>query len=96
MLRRVEWTPLARDDLAAIDAYYWPIDPELAERLIQEIDNAARFLTGAPRAGPMIEALDAHKWRVRATRYLLIYRIRSDAIEILRVFHASQDWQAEL
>ena len=96
MARSVEWSPLALDDLAEIDAYWWPIDPEQAEQLLFKIEDAATFLTGVPGAGPIIDDFDAHKWRVRSSHYILIYRVRRDTIEILRVFHASQDWQGEL
>lgn len=92
-MRDVEWTPVAREDLAAIDAYWWAFNRERADEILDRIEAAGGFLSGMPHADMMLEDRPARKWRVRGTSYLLIYRIHDDRIEILRVHHASQDWQ---
>ena len=87
----VEWTARARDDLAKIDAYWWSIDEDLAETLLSRIEAAANILRERPRIGRLVDE-SVRKWGIRGTPYLLLYRDRSDRIEVLRVHHASQDW----
>ena len=92
-MRIVEWTPLALEDLASIDAYWWQFSPEGAEIILQRTDSAALFLTSAPEAGPKIERASARKWRVRRTDYIIVYRIVPGRIEVLRVRHAAENWR---
>ena len=90
-MRRLDWTTKASNDLAAIDAYWWENAPDRADELLDRIVAAAEFLLG-PHAGPALDESTARKWNVRSTRYILIYRVGEDSIQILRVHHASEDW----
>jgi plasmid stabilization system protein ParE len=91
-MRSLDWTTKARNDLAAIDAYWWENAPDRADELLNRIEAAAEFLLGMPHAGPALEEGSARKWSVRSTRYILIYRVGDGAVQILRVHHASEDW----
>lgn len=91
-MRPLRWTPPAEADLAAIDAYWWSIDGNMADVILERIRSAGDFLRSVPQGGTPIDRTAARKWRAAHTPYLLIYRLRDDAIEILRVHHARQDW----
>jgi plasmid stabilization system protein ParE len=91
-MRRAQWTIDARQDLAAIDDYYFDLNPEHTLRVGRAAIAAARFLAERPEAGPSLTA-DARKWRVRGTDYVLIYRPVKQGIEVLRVHHARQNWR---
>lgn len=93
-MRSLDWTIKARDDLAAIDAYWWENAPDKADEILDLIRTAAEFLLGMPHAGPALDEGAARKWNVRSTRYILIYRISDSDIQVLRVRHASEDWSA--
>lgn len=95
-MRSLDWTSRARNDLAAIDDYWCEHAPDRADEILGRIENAAEFLLRAPHAGPILEEVPGRKWRVSSTRYLLIYRITKDAIQILRVQHESEDWQVQV
>lgn len=95
-MRIVEWTPLALEDLASIDAYWWRYSPERAETILQQIGAAALFLTGTPEAGPEMERAAARKWRVRRTDHIITYRVAPNRIEILRVRHSAENWRDAL
>ncbi len=38
---------------------------------------------------------DTREWIVRRTPYLIVYRVRAETLEILRLWHAKRDWQSE-
>lgn len=91
-MNRPDWTINARQDLAAIDDYYFDLNPDHAWRVGHAALAAARFLAERPEAGPVFSD-DARKWRVKGTAYVLIYRVTSEGVQILRVHHAAQDWR---
>lgn len=90
----IEWTGTARSDLEVIDDRLTAIDRVLADATIDRIEAAGAFLREIPGAGPVILSDDIRKWTVRNTPYMLFYRIVADRIEILRVRHDREDWQA--
>ena len=86
------WSGKALGDLARIDDFYAPLDPDYADRVGRFAVRAARFLADHPRAGPVVEQA-FRKWRVPGTQHVLIYRIVSDGVEILRVHHGRENWR---
>lgn len=53
------------------------------------------FLLSFPSGGPMIDGL-RRKLIVTGSPYVLVYRTSGNDIEILRLFHQSEDWRAKL
>ena len=90
---RLRWSGPARSDLARIEDFYAPLDPEFAVRAIDAALQAAEFLLDRPRAGSTFTDGTLRKWRVPATPLLLIYQIEPDGILIARVQHNRSDWQ---
>jgi toxin ParE1/3/4 len=95
-MRKAIWAASSRQDFARIDDWYADIDPDYANRVGDEALAAARFLTEFPRAGPHIADSPLRKWLVGRTGFQLLYRVSDDAIEIVRVRHAREDWQSEI
>ena len=85
------WRESARDDLRAIISYIAERNPPAAGRLQEAIEACAEGLAERPfmyRPG-----------RVKGTReavvhpnYIVIYRVTTDAVEIVSVVHARQDY----
>lgn len=94
-MMRIVWTPPAIGDLEAIDDYWAGYSAESAEEVASQIEAAAAFLADLPKAGSSLESGQARKWRVRATPYLLVYRIIGDSIELLRVYHERMNWRED-
>ncbi|KQM30138.1 type II toxin-antitoxin system RelE/ParE family toxin [Sphingomonas sp. Leaf10] len=90
----IQWSAPARLDLEAIDDRFSAIDLALADRIIDRIEQAGNFLCDHPSAGPKILSGAARKWRVRGAPYLLLYRVLPDRVEILRIRHDREDWDA--
>ncbi|TPG56624.1 type II toxin-antitoxin system RelE/ParE family toxin [Sphingomonas glacialis] len=91
-MRTVEWSDPAIADLEEIDDYWSAYSPEAAESIAALIEKAADFLAVSPAAGPMIPEVDARKWRVAPTHYILLYRVTDAHIEVLRIRHARENW----
>lgn len=89
----VKWSFRAQRDLAGIDDYYHPLDPDHAARAGNMAIAAARFLTHHPEAVEAIPETGLRKWRVGRTPYILLYRVQGQTLRIVRLVHAARDWQ---
>lgn len=88
---RLIWSPSSLRDLRDLDEFLSPLNGAAASRMLRAIRATANRLVDYPRIG---RALD-EPFRilgVRTTPYLLIYRLRKDGIEIVRVRHGSENW----
>lgn len=91
-MSKVQWTPSAQGDLAALDDESSQLSPAYAQRVGRAALSAARFLAENPGAGPVLEGA-ARKWRVHGTDYVLLYRIEKTGVEVVRLHHAKRDWR---
>jgi len=84
---RITRTPRARQDLIDIWTWIAAANPKAADHLLDVIDEKLRHLAENPRLGPVRPdiAPDVRLFPVR--RYLILYRARSDGIEVVRVVH---------
>jgi toxin ParE1/3/4 len=98
---RIVWLSFAQRDLLSISAYYESAaNKDVANRVLQRIIRSASSLIDNPYLGHHSDSTDGvHELQVARLPYLLPYRVADDRIEILRVFHESQDrssaWQTE-
>ncbi len=91
--------PVAQADITEIWNYYAAEvgDPNLADRMRDEIFDGIRYIARAPQRGHFRRDLANEPlrfWRVR--RYLIIYRSEVRPVQIVRVLHGSRDVQAIL
>lgn len=95
-MRVLEWTGAALQDLEKIDTWLTAeADPDTAIGMLVAIRARANFLLDFPEGGPFLHN-EMHSLRVRNTPYSLVYRVLQDErIEIVRVFHAAQNWRGE-
>ena len=78
------WTYVAREDSAAGD------------RLIDRIYAVSRRLADFPESGPARPDIAAGVRSMMAGRYLLLYRVGRDAVDVVRVVHGARDILAAL
>ena len=91
-MRRIRWTPAAADDLEHIYAYLSQHRPELAAPTVRDLYDRIRALKTMPFIG--------HSGRIEGTRefvhprmpYIVVYRVKPDAVEILHIHHSAQNW----
>ena len=89
---RVRWLDEAVLDLQAVRAYVARDDPDAAADVARRIREAVQILARYPAAGRVGRVPHTREIVVSGTPYLLPYRVKSNAVEILRVLHAAQKW----
>lgn len=89
---RVRWTPAAADDFENIANYLFEQTPENAPRLIREIYLAPKGLESFPMRGRVGKKEGTRELVLPSLPYVIIYRVTSEGVFILRVLHGSQDW----
>jgi toxin ParE1/3/4 len=89
---RVEWSTPAADEFEAAQDYYFGVNPTVARMLAQRVDASIRMQRARPAAGRVGLREGTREWAVQRSPYLLVYRITRDALQILHVWCAGQDW----
>lgn len=89
----IVWSPQAIVDLVALRAAISEDNPRAAQavalRILALIENV---LAHNPAAGRPGRVLGTRELVVTGTPYIVPYRIRSDTLEILRVYHGARRW----
>lgn len=93
-MRLPVWSARARADIVAQVDWVEQVDPVAARRLRDAIDRRAIWLADLPYAGAKLGATEARSFHVLGTSYIIVYRPIGEAIEILRVRHAAENWRA--
>lgn len=93
-MRRLEWKKKANNDVVKIVTHIAEDSEAAADRLADLILEKAEQLRERPEL--------YRPGRVRGTRemvvhphYIVIYRVRKETVEILRVKHSAQRWPAK-
>lgn len=91
---RLRWTIKALIDFDEAQAYIAHENPQAARLVAGRIHEAVQRLREHPDIGSPVRLQDARTWVVRRTPYLIVYRVRGDALEIVRVWHGRRDGPA--
>jgi len=89
---RVVWAAPALRDLGALRAYIARDRPSAARAQVENILVAVMGLTEFPGSGRPGRRPDTRELVIGKTPYIVAYRVRGDAIEVLRVLHGRQRW----
>jgi len=87
----VVYLPQAVADLRWMRRYYVSIFPQGAKRAREQVVATERLLSGNPHVGEMLGIADVREFPIRRTPFTFIYRIRSERVEILRVWDQRGD-----
>jgi len=91
-MKNIVWLKSAKLDLIEINAYYSEkASPKIAANLLKRIHSSAIHLIEQPYMGVQTMDDDILEWHIPDIPYTLPYMINGDDIEILRVFHQSQN-----
>jgi toxin ParE1/3/4 len=89
-MARVVRSAVAERDLIEIWSYIAEDNPTAADRLLDAVDAACARLAENPQLSPVRRDLapDVRYWVVG--RYLILYRMIADGIEVVRVVHGAR------
>lgn len=87
----LEWRQSARADLLAIIDYISDDNPDAAQQLKDNIEALAAALLDHPQLYRAGRVAGTREMVVRPN-YVVVYAVTDDAITILRVLHAAQQW----
>jgi len=88
---RILYLASARDDLLWLRRYYTEVFPDGAARALHHLLAAEHLLRANPYIGKRAEVEGVRELRIARTPFSLIYRVREDRIEILRVWDGRKD-----
>ena len=86
------WAPRAKRDLNGLVSYIADDSVQAAALVANRILQDAEFLTKIPLAGRIGRVKGTREWVVHKTPYILVYKIISNQIRILRVYHSARRW----
>lgn len=94
MALRIVWSTLAKNRLREAVLQIRAHNPEAAKRFRKETLDAVRSLREFPELGRILPELERPEIRelvVGKGRYRLVYELSEEVIDVLTLFHTSQD-----
>jgi len=91
---RVTYLSFAVWDLAEIRAYLAAHDPDAAQRVGQRLADLIDRLSKMPgwgKPGRVFGTRELVTSKIGKTAYGVVYRVKSDQVEILRILHGMRD-----
>lgn len=92
---KVRYTVRALQELTEAKDYLLERSPQAARRLASRVDQAVATISERPGAGRRGLVEGTFEVVLTNTRYILIYRLQGDDIEILSLFHTARDLGAK-
>ncbi|SEB91126.1 toxin ParE1/3/4 [Rhizobiales bacterium GAS191] len=91
--KNVTWAPFAKRDLRDIWRYYARVgSPEVADRLLREIDRAGVLLERRYHLGRKRDELMPGLQSVIVHPHTIFYRVSDASVEVVRVLHERRDF----
>ena len=94
---KVRFSPAADADLAAIQAFIAEDNPVAAAIFTRDLAGAAIAIGATPLGFPLLPDHRSSSLRRRVYHsYLIVYRLDTDTVEIVRVLHGARDYRSLL
>ncbi|MEA5578520.1 type II toxin-antitoxin system RelE/ParE family toxin [Anabaena sp. UHCC 0451] len=87
---QVKWLRRALRNLEQAHSYIFQDNPTAAQELIIKIQNAANQLENYPFMGKSGRVEGTRELIISNSPYILIYRVKEEPVEILRILHTSK------
>lgn len=88
----IVWLPVAVQDVIHIRTYIGEEAPNSAKEIGQRIDQAVNRLSTMPSMGRPGRIYGTRELIISGTPYLVVYRVKNQRVEILRVLHGRQSF----
>jgi toxin ParE1/3/4 len=93
-MKRYIISPSATRDLNAIADYFLEHNIEAGENLLREFNRKCRNLIQFPNMGKSYANLKPDLRGLPLDGYIVLYRVKGDAVEVLRVVNGRQDLES--
>ena len=87
---QIIWLTTALNNLDELAEYIAQETPQAARQVLELIETQVNLLATQPALGRLGRVLGTRELVISNTHYLVPYRIKNNAVEILRVFHTSR------
>ncbi len=91
---RIRWTVPAADDLESIKDYLIRHYPHFAEPTVRAIYQRILALKAPPYHGRPGHRAGTRELVLSPLPYVVVYRVKSEAVEVLHIYHGAQDWRS--
>lgn len=88
----LNWTPGALRDLDDAGDYIAQDNFQAAKEMAQSVQDAVKYLEIHPALGRPGRLHGTRELVVSGTPFIVVYRVRLDVIQILRVLHHARKW----
>jgi toxin ParE1/3/4 len=88
----IDWLDSAFLDLHRVRDYIRQFNPVTAQRTVACIEAAAKNLVRFPDMGRPGEVPGTRELVIPSLPYFVVYRLKGDDVQILRVMHDKQEW----
>lgn len=93
-MKQLVFTKLAETDLEAIGDHIASDNPFRAVTFVRELRGSCAELRTMPERCPLVPRHESSGIRRRVHgSYLIFFRVRTDAIEILHILHGAMDYE---
>jgi toxin ParE1/3/4 len=89
---QLQWTARAESDQEKLIAYIAQDSPKAALSQLDEIEGQTDLLANYPKPGRLGRVKGTREQVVNRTSFIIVYRIKGSAVQILRVLHGAQQW----
>jgi addiction module RelE/StbE family toxin len=89
---QLKWLRRALENLDEEAAYIAKDSPHMAAEFVRHMRDSAAMLTDHPDMGRPGRIAGTRELVVKRFSYILPYRVRGGAVEVLRVFHTARKW----
>jgi addiction module RelE/StbE family toxin len=90
---RIRWTVPAAEDLEGIKNHLEEHYPHFAESTVRTIYQRVRSLKTTPNRGRPGHRSGTRELAVTPLPYVVVYAVKTEAVEILHIYHGAQDWR---
>ena len=93
----IEWSDEALADLSSLHAFIAKDNPAAAQKVAMTIvESVETNLPDNPHIGRPGRVNGTRELVIKHTPYIVPYRIKSDTIQVLRVYHGARRWPDRL
>jgi toxin ParE1/3/4 len=91
---QVRWTEPATRDLEQISEFIRRDRPDASTAVARSLFDAADSLSLLPGRGRVGRIPGTRELIVSGLPYIIVYRLSSSAVQILRIYHGARNWPA--